>query len=107
MTFREFIEQGLSEFESHLRREALEPATIEMRLRGARQFAPPLAWRAAAEGRSDDSQGPGGSVDSLYAVNGDPVWIKIKNPTYTGAQGRRAARTPALVPRLHMGGEPT
>jgi hypothetical protein len=39
MTFREFIEQGLSDFEGHLRREALEPATIEMRLRGARQFA--------------------------------------------------------------------
>ena len=39
MTFREFIEQGLSDFEAHLRREGLEPATIEMRLRGARQFA--------------------------------------------------------------------
>ena len=39
MTFREFIEQGLSDFEAHLRREELEPATIEMRLQGARQFA--------------------------------------------------------------------
>ncbi|HLY37738.1 MAG TPA: hypothetical protein VKU61_06870 [Candidatus Binatia bacterium] len=39
MTFREFVEQSLSDFEAHLRREELEPATIEMRLRGARQFA--------------------------------------------------------------------
>jgi hypothetical protein len=39
MTFRDFVEQSLSDFEAHLRREELEPATIEMRLRGARQFA--------------------------------------------------------------------
>jgi hypothetical protein len=39
MTFREFIEQSLSDFERHLRREELEGSTIEMRLRGARQFA--------------------------------------------------------------------
>jgi len=39
MTFRDFVEQSLSDFEAHLRREGLEPATIEMRLRGARHFA--------------------------------------------------------------------
>jgi hypothetical protein len=39
MTFGEFVEQSLAEFEQHLRREELEPPTIEMRLRGARQFA--------------------------------------------------------------------
>ena len=39
MTFRDFVEQSLSDFEAHLRREELEPATIDMRLRGARQFA--------------------------------------------------------------------
>jgi hypothetical protein len=39
MTFREFVEQSLSDFEGHLRREGLEASTIEMRLRGARQFA--------------------------------------------------------------------
>ena len=39
MTFRDFVEQSLTDFEGHLRREELEPATIEMRLRGARQFA--------------------------------------------------------------------
>jgi hypothetical protein len=39
MTFREFIERSLSDFEEHLRREALEGPTIEVRLRGARQFA--------------------------------------------------------------------
>jgi hypothetical protein len=39
MTFREFIEQSLSDFEQQLRREEPEGSTIEMRLRGARQFA--------------------------------------------------------------------
>ena len=39
MTFREFIERSLSDFEGHLRREDSEGPTIEMRLRGARQFA--------------------------------------------------------------------
>jgi hypothetical protein len=39
MTFRDFVEQSLSDFEEHLRREELEPATIDLRLRGARQFA--------------------------------------------------------------------
>jgi len=39
MTFRAFIEQSLSDFEGHLRREGLDEATTEMRVRGARQFA--------------------------------------------------------------------
>lgn len=39
MTFRDFVEQALSDFEAHLRRERLEPATIDVRVRGARQFA--------------------------------------------------------------------
>jgi hypothetical protein len=39
MTFREFVEQSLADFEQHLRSEEQEPRTIEMRLRGARQFA--------------------------------------------------------------------
>ena len=39
MTFREFIEQSLADFEKHLRHEELEARTIDMRLRGARQFA--------------------------------------------------------------------
>ena len=39
MTFREFVEQSLADFEQHLHREELEQPTIEMRLRGARQFA--------------------------------------------------------------------
>ena len=39
MTFREFVEQSLADFEQHLHREELERPTIEMRLRGARQFA--------------------------------------------------------------------
>ncbi len=39
MTFREFIEQSLSDFEQHLRNEEPEGSTIETRLRGARQFA--------------------------------------------------------------------
>jgi hypothetical protein len=39
MTFRQFIEQSLSDFEGHLRRERAEAPDMEMRLRGARQFA--------------------------------------------------------------------
>ena len=39
MTFRQFIEQSLSDFEGHLRREKAEAPDMEMRLRGARQFA--------------------------------------------------------------------
>ena len=39
MRFREFVEQSLVDFEQHLRGEELERATIDMRLRGARQFA--------------------------------------------------------------------
>ena len=39
MTVRDFVEQSLSEFEAHLRRDDQEPASVDMRLRGARQFA--------------------------------------------------------------------
>ena len=39
MTFREFIEQSLADFAQHLRSEEPEGSNIEMRLRGARQFA--------------------------------------------------------------------
>ena len=39
MTFRDFVEQSLSDFEAQLRRDELEPGTLEARLRGARQFA--------------------------------------------------------------------
>ena len=39
MTFRDFVEQSLSDFEAQLRRDEPEPATLETRLRGARQFA--------------------------------------------------------------------
>ena len=39
MTFREFIEQSLADFEEHLRREAASPAT-DMRLWGARPNSP-------------------------------------------------------------------
>ena len=39
MTSRELIEQSLTGFEEHLRREELDERTFEMRLRGARQFA--------------------------------------------------------------------
>ena len=39
MTLREFVEQSLSDFEANLSREALKPAALERRLRGAREFA--------------------------------------------------------------------
>ena len=39
MTFREFVEQSLADFEQQLRREEGERSSVEVRLRGARQFA--------------------------------------------------------------------
>jgi len=69
MTFREFIEQGLSEFESHLRREALEPASIEMRLRGARQFALLLLGESQQKGEA-----------TTRKVQGDPTNRRFGGP---------------------------
>jgi hypothetical protein len=63
MTFREFIEQSLADFEEHLRREAASPAT-DMRLSGARQFAllllgePHGKERAARQERAARPGGP-------------------------------------------------
>ena len=39
MTFRDFVEQALAEFESHLRRGELEPASMKTQMHGARQSA--------------------------------------------------------------------
>jgi hypothetical protein len=50
MTFREFVEQSLADFEQHLRREEPKSPTIEMRLRGARQFALLLLGEPDQEG---------------------------------------------------------
>jgi hypothetical protein len=63
MTFRDFVEQSLSDFETQLRREELEPATIEMRLRGARQFAQLFLGGPQNRGgpqRKGESQSQGG-----------------------------------------------
>ena len=38
MTFRDFVEESLADFERQLRRDEVEQSTVEMRLRGARQF---------------------------------------------------------------------
>jgi hypothetical protein len=59
MTFREFIEQSLADFEQQLRHEEVERSTVEMRLRGARQFALLLLGepQQKAEMRTRRSQG--------------------------------------------------
>ena len=61
MTFRDFIERALGDFEEHLRREAVEDSTLEMRLRGAGQFArlllgEPLG-RGERQSKGDPSKG--------------------------------------------------
>ena len=59
MTFREFVDQSLADFEQQLRREEAERSTVEMRLRGARQFALLLLGepQQKAEMRTRRSQG--------------------------------------------------
>ena len=59
MTFREFVEQSLADFEQQLRHEEAERSTVEMRLRGARQFALLLLGepQQRAEMRTRRSQG--------------------------------------------------
>ncbi len=69
MTFRVFIEQGLCDFEAHLRREELEPATIEMRLRGARQFALLLLGEPQQKGEA-----------TTRRVQGDPTNRRFGGP---------------------------
>jgi hypothetical protein len=50
MTFRDFVEQALSDFETQLRGEELEPAAIAARLRGAQQFVLLLLGEAPRKG---------------------------------------------------------
>jgi hypothetical protein len=69
MTLREFIEQSLSDFERHLRREGLEEATIEMRLRGARQFALLLLGEPQQKGDA-----------TTRRVGGDPTGRRFGGP---------------------------
>jgi hypothetical protein len=69
MTFREFIERSLSDFEGHLRGEALEASTIEMRLRGARQFALLLLGEPHQKGEA-----------TTRRVQGDPTTRRFGGP---------------------------
>ena len=72
MTFREFIEQSLSDFEGHLRREGLEGATIEMRLRGARQFALLLLGESHSKDEPHGKHEPRGGGDPSTRRFGGP-----------------------------------
>jgi len=71
MTFREFVEQSLSDFEGHLRREGLEASTIEMRLRGARQFALLLFGEPHQKGEATTRR---------VQVQGDPTTRRFGGP---------------------------
>ena len=69
MTFREFIEQSLSDFERHQRREGPDEATIDMRLRGARQFALLLLGEPQQKGEA-----------TTRRVQGDPTNRRFGGP---------------------------
>ena len=69
MTFRDFVEQSLSDFEAHLRREGLESATLEMRLRGAREFALALLGEPHQKGEP-----------TTRRVQGDPTNRRFGGP---------------------------
>ncbi len=73
MTFRDFVEQSLSDFEGHLRREELEASTIDMRLRGARQFARLLL------GEPHQNQ-KGEATTRRAQVQGDPTTRRFGGP---------------------------
>ena len=60
MTFRQFIEQSLSDFEGHLRREQAATPIIEMRLLGARQFALLLLGEPPEKGEATPRRSQGG-----------------------------------------------
>jgi hypothetical protein len=66
MTFRQFVDQSLADFEEHLRREELETATIEMRLRGARQFALLLLGEPHQEGKATTRRFPGDTAGRRF-----------------------------------------
>ena len=71
MTFREFVEQSLSDFEGHLRREGLEASTIDMRLRGARQFALVLLGEPHQKGEGEPT---------TRRLQGDPTNRRFGGP---------------------------
>jgi hypothetical protein len=71
MTFREFIEQSLADFEEHLRREAASPAT-DMRLSGARQFALLLLGEPHGKNERRGKNEPHGQGDPTTRRFGGP-----------------------------------
>ena len=71
MTFREFIEQSLADFEKHLRREAASPAT-DMRLWGARQFALLLLGEPHGKNERRGENEPHGKGDPTTRRFGGP-----------------------------------
>ena len=75
MTFRDFIERALGDFEEHLRQERVDARTIEMRLRGARQFASLLLGEPQATARDQrprDKREPQESHDPTTRRFGGP-----------------------------------
>jgi hypothetical protein len=72
MTFRDLIERSLGDFEEHLRQEKLEEPTIEMRLRGARQFASLLLGDSQAKRAPLRPREPEGKGDPTTRRFGGP-----------------------------------
>ena len=66
MTFRDFVEQSLSDFEAQLHRDGLDGATIEMRLRAARQFALLLLGEPPPKGEATTRRAQGDTTNRRF-----------------------------------------
>ena len=79
MTFRDFIERSFNDFEEHLRRDGVEDPTIEMRARGARQFASMLLGDMPSKSDAPRKRSPAGRAP-LENKGGDPSTRRFGGP---------------------------
>jgi len=66
MTFREFVEHSLTDFEQTLRREEPGQSNIETRLRGAREFARLLLGEPDKRGETTTHRSQGGETNRRF-----------------------------------------
>jgi hypothetical protein len=78
MTFNEFIERSLTDFEERIRYEGVAAATIEARLTGARQFARQLLGEVADKAPLAGKRSQ--AAPSTKAVNADPSTRRFGGP---------------------------